>query len=159
MKIIGIEDTCKYIEDRIGSGFALVCIGTYIRSDDRVALEFCSKILEEISYANVVLCEYGLEMCLHEIIEKKISRMVIIDAVAIPTFVKALILLSLNEIRDYIPLSTHSIPLETILGYLKTFLKDLEIEILGIPVKNLEIGLDMSTEVQEIIDELTKCLK
>jgi hydrogenase maturation protease len=84
---------------------------------------------------------------------------VILDAIITPMYTNSIALLSLNEVADTLLLSTHTIPLETTLGYLKTFLGDLEVEILGIPVKNLEIGFEMSSEVRELIDKLVQCLK
>lgn len=159
MRFMSIEEACRYLDNSIRNNATLVCIGTYIRSDDRAALELCTKIIEKHGDADVILCEYGLEMCVDIIIEKRKNKIVILDAVITPMHTNSIALLSLNEVADTLPLSTHTIPLETTLGYLKTFLGDLEVEILGIPVKNLEIGFEMSSEVRELIDKLVQCLK
>lgn len=159
MKFLSVEEACKYLGTLSSKGFALICVGTYVRSDDRAALELCTKILERKALnTEVILCEHGLEMCIHEVIEKKLSKAVIIDAFATPSFSKSIAIINPEEVADHVLLSTHAIPLETTLNYLRSSLGEIEIVILGIPVKNLEIGLDISEEVNELIDNLVKCL-
>lgn len=158
MQIVRLSEACKYIEDLFKKSYAFVCIGTYLRSDDKVALEFCGKLSKIVAGTNVILCEYGLEMCVHEIVEKKLNKVVLIDAVYLEDFVQGIVILGVEEINDeVVTFTTHQIPMKAIVRYLNELLGEVHIVIIGIPAKNLDIGFELSPEAQDIVNSLIGC--
>ncbi|MEM1526737.1 MAG: hydrogenase maturation protease [Ignisphaera sp.] len=158
MLIVRLSEACEYFEDLIKNSYAFICIGTHLRSDDRVALEFCSRLLELGLNINTILCEYGLELCVHEIAEKKLNKVALIDAVYLGEFTQGIIVLDVDEIDDkLITFTTHQIPTKAILRYLNEIMGEVKVVAIGIPVKNLDIGFELSPEVQDVVNILIKC--
>lgn len=157
MIIIDLDRLCDFLNNIISNNYALVCIGTYIRSDDRIALELCSKISKTNMAIPIVFCEYGLENCVHEIKEKKLKKIAVLDAAIVDNYFDGLIVLELDEAKDKVVLSSHSIPIEKTLEYLYKELDGLDIIVIGIPVKNLGLGLDMSFELIRLLNRVEKC--
>ncbi|MEM1541972.1 MAG: hydrogenase maturation protease [Ignisphaera sp.] len=158
VEIVKKEDICKFIHNMLKNSYTIVCIGTYLRSDDRVALELCNTI--NIHNITTISCEHGLENCIHEIIEKKLSKLAIFDAAIIEgAELDGIAILSLDELEDThgVSLSSHSIPMNTIVRYLKDELNNVDILFIAIPVKNLDIGLEMSPEVKSLLEDVVKC--
>lgn len=57
---------------------------------------------------------------------------------------------SLDEISDYATISTHTIPINIIIGYIKSYVNELKrICLLGIQVKNICLGDKISLEVKK----------
>lgn len=156
MEIVGIDSLCNLIEALLSQSYAIACIGTYLRSDDRAALELCTRISD--LKIPIVVCEYGLENCLHEIVERGLKRIAIFDAAKATEFFNGVAVLSVDEVDEMgISISTHMIPMKNLLEYLHSVLGDIEVVVVGIPAKNLEIGFDISPEVLKIIDALAQC--
>lgn len=158
MQIVRLSEACKYFENLIKNSYAFVCIGTHLRSDDKAALEFCSKLSELGLNISVILCEYGLELCIHEIAEKKLNKIALIDAVYLGEFTQGIIVLDVDEIdNELTTFTTHQIPTKSVLRYLNEILGEVEVAVIGIPVKNLDIGFGLSPEVQDVVNTLVKC--
>ncbi|MEM4789220.1 MAG: hydrogenase maturation protease [Ignisphaera sp.] len=158
MQVIRLDEACKYFEDLLNNSYTFICVGTHLRSDDKVALEFCSKLSKITAGINVILCEYGFEMCVHEIVEKKLNKIALVDAVYLEDFIQGIIILNVEEIDDeVVSFTTHQIPTKTVIRYLNELLSEVHIIIIGIPVKNLDIGFELSPEVQNIVNSLIGC--
>lgn len=161
MKILTEDEFCLELKEKLVEGFALICIGSELRSDDRVAIDLCKslKTSSNSKQFKILICEYGIENCIGDIIENNIKRMVLIDAAIINGLSPAtIVLLNMNEIQEYIPYSTHTLPLPLLLKLLIEELKDVEIVIIGIVVNELDIGLELSPQIKNLISSLASCL-
>jgi len=161
MRFFDLAEACRYVKNLLERSYTIVCVGTYLRSDDRAALDLCEKL--GAAGLPVISCEYGLENCVHEIAEKKARKIAIVDAAYTSEFAKGLLVISIEELENIdVPLatlSTHAIPMQTTLGFLSSLLGRVDVEILGIPVKNLDIGLELSPEVRDVVEALASCVK
>jgi len=135
----------------------IACVGSPLRMDDQAGLIVCDKLLE--NGVDVVKCEYGLENCVHEIIARSPRALLIIDAVYSNKLSPGdIVLVDEDQLisEDVSPVTTHNIPLKNILSLLKLETGLSEVYLLGIMVKSLDIGLEVSTEVSRSIDYLSK---
>lgn len=165
LKIISREKLCEFIEYLKINSYAIVCVGTYLRSDDRVALELCNR-LSMLENIEIIQCEYGLENCAHEIIEKNLKKIAIFDAVIVKNHeynnlheFNNLIVLSVDELKNMSKtiFTSHSMPMDLAIKYIINAISYAEIVIVGIPVKNLEIGLKLSPEVENFVKNIVEC--
>jgi len=135
----------------------IACVGSPLRMDDQAGLIVCDKLLE--NGVDVVRCEYGLENCVHEITARSPRALLIIDAVYSNKLSPGdIVLVGEDELisEDVFPVTTHNIPLKNILSLLKMEIGLNEVYLLGIMVKSLDIGLEVSMEVSRSIDYLSK---
>ncbi|ADM28694.1 hydrogenase maturation protease [Ignisphaera aggregans DSM 17230] len=160
MKILTLDEACTFMRTLLESKYVFACIGTYIRSDDASALELCNNLIHEYPN-NIVLCEHGLENCIGSIVELDARKIAIIDSVLIgDVSAGSIILFNEDEINETCVLSTHSIPITTSISILHNTLgPDINVVFLGIVVKNIDIGLDMSPEVENTVRNVIRCLK
>jgi len=160
MKILTLDEACTFMRTLLESKYVFACIGTYIRSDDVSALELCNNLIHEYPN-NIVLCEHGLENCIGSIVELNARRIAIIDSVLTEDApVGSIVLFNENEISETYILSTHSIPITISISILRNTLgSDINVVFLGIAVKNIDIGLDMSPEVENTVRNVIRCLK
>ena len=154
--ILDIEHIKHFLIDKICSHRTVIAfVGSPLRSDDRVALVIYKDLVGKVNnFPNNVLfveCEYGLENCLHEIIEKKPEILVIVDAILSPELRPGdIVLVSWEHVRDKIGLATtHNIPIYITLNLLRKHVDLREIYLLGVRVENIEIGMDISNPVRE----------
>ncbi|RLG83552.1 MAG: hypothetical protein DRO40_04190 [Thermoprotei archaeon] len=134
----------------------IACIGTEIRQDDRAGLEVCKKIKYK---DNTVLCEFGLENCLTELRDKNFEYLVIIDGVFIEDIKPGEIIVSkLDKVVEDYMITTHSIPLSASINLLKKLVDFKDTIIIGIRVKNLGYGFEVSEPVKSAIDKLASAL-
>lgn len=159
MRVISLNDVCEYIKELASQSYAIICIGTYLKSDDRAALELCDKLTDlEVAGTQIIICEHGLENCIHEIVERRLEKLAIFDAVLLDNFTKSIVILDPSEVNEMnISITSHLIPMRSTLRYLNSVLGKLDVIVIGIPVKNLEVGFELSPEVKEIIDRITQC--
>ncbi|HID80366.1 MAG TPA: hydrogenase maturation protease [Ignisphaera sp.] len=133
----------------------IACVGTELRSDDRAGLEVCRRLESAGVGVRTLLCEHGIENCFHSIVTANKSSIMIIDSAIVPNSEPgAIVAISEDEISDFTPLTTHTIPLTLILEILKRETSLSEIVILGINVKKLDIGFEMSLEVERAVKNL-----
>jgi hydrogenase 3 maturation protease len=160
MKIYTINEVCNELKEKLSKGFALVCIGSDLRGDDRAALELCRMLTNLNTFKfKIILCEYGIENCIGEIIENKIKRIILIDAAIANNINPASIIkIDIDEIQEYIPYSTHTLPLPLLLRFLIEEFKDLEIAIIGIVVEKMDIELELSPSIKNLITSLANCI-
>ncbi len=140
-----------------------MCIGTDLRSDDRAGLEVCRSLKDLYPQLQTIICEYGIENCMHDIISLQGRSLILIDAVIVPALAPGtIVVINRDEIDTQIPLTTHTIPVSLILKLIENELGSLDVEVLGIVVQNLEIGLELSPEVKKGVEMLiaafTTCL-
>ncbi|MCS7111707.1 MAG: hydrogenase maturation protease [Ignisphaera sp.] len=158
MRVLSRDDACRVLKAKLVDNFTIVCVGSELRSDDMAALEFCRK-LRGIKPFRVIICEYGVENCIGEIVDNNIKKIVLMDAAIIGGLDPAsIVVLDLNEVGDYMPLSTHTLPLPLLLKFIIEELKDVEIVIVGIVVNKLDIDTEMSPQVRNLISSLVDCL-
>ena len=161
LKIFGIEeadDLVRELRNLLSTyrSFLLACVGTELRSDDRAGLEVCRE-LSKMGFSNVAECPHGLENCLHVLEEKKPELLIIIDAALIDEPCDY-VLAEPSEVANQIPLSTHSVPLNLVLNLVESIANVRKVVVLGIKVRSLGIGLEMSEEVAERVRILAKLL-
>lgn len=133
----------------------IACIGTDLRSDDRAGLEVCRRLNSIGVGVRTLICEYGIENCFQDIVAVNKRSIVIIDSAIVPNVKPGTIMvISEDEISDFTPLTTHTIPLTLVLEILKKEMSLLKTVILGIAVKNIDIGFEMSPEVDKAVQDL-----
>ena len=132
-----------------------MCIGNELRSDDGIGLVICREltrsIRENIDNVRVIECPYGLELCTDIVIEFKPDTILIIDAISANLEPGSIVFTcSLDEISDYTTISTHTIPINVIINYIKSYVSELKrVCLLGIQVKNTNLGDKISLEVKK----------
>lgn len=158
VKILSIGDACQILKMKLLEDFIFVCIGSELRGDDRAALEFCRR-LKSVRPSKIVLCEYGIENCIGELIESGARKIVILDAAIVKDLEPAsIVLLNLDEVQDYTPFSTHTLPLPLLLRLLAEELKDVEMVVVGITVSKLDIDVEMSPQIENLVSTLASCV-
>lgn len=139
--------------------FLIIGLGSPIRRDDQAGLIAC----DELNNTGLICvrCDYGLEHCLSDIVEKKPRRLVIIDSVLYENGKPGEVIISddssLGENLSLI--TTHNIPVSRVIDYLKTNGVVHQVYIIGIYPKDIEIGLEISFEVRSAIDLLVNKIK
>ncbi len=148
----------KLVELICGKGYIVACTGSPLRGDDRIGLVICEKLLGR--GFPVVLCEYGLESCLGEIIERNPRGLIIIDAVYLEGACPGeVVWATLNDVaRQGGIVTTHNIPLHITISVLKKNTRIEEVFILGVNISNLDYGLEISEEVLESGEMLVELL-
>ncbi len=154
--ILDIDDIREFLSNRICSRKTVIAfVGSPLRNDDRVALLIYNELLDKTrnNPDNIwfIECEYGLENCLHEIIKKKPETLIIVDAILSQELKPGeIVLVTWEHVRDKIGLATtHNIPVHITLSLLIKQVDLQEIYFLGIRVKNIEIGMDISESVKK----------
>ncbi len=125
----------------------VMSIGNPIKSDDNIG----NVILKRIKLKNVkkIKAETTPENFIDEL--KKYKKIIIIDALDFKGKAGEVRVFKPEEIKDVLT-STHSIPI----NLLKKFLPDSEIKIIGIQPKNIEFGEELSRELKNKLDDVTK---
>lgn len=132
-------------------------VGSPLRSDDRFGLI----LYDELSGLDgrLIKCEYGLESCLYEIIEKKPKELLIVDAVFTDGVEPGDIVFTEMDKGSGCSstLTTHNVPLNLILDILKSNGVS-SFHLLGVVVKNLEVGFELSSEIRRSMEYLKEVL-
>lgn len=131
-------------------------VGSPLRSDDRAGLLFCD-LLADKGLA-CVKCEYGIENCVESIYERKPKRLVIVDAALFNDGKPGDVVLTVDEdVEERISLTTtHSLPVKLVLKMLRETVGIEEVYIVGIYPRSLEIGEQVSDEVQRSLLSLAE---
>lgn len=145
------------------SSFLIIGIGSPLRSDDQAGLLLCDELINR--NVNCIKCEYGIENCLDIVNEVKPEILVVIDTALFKGGTPGDIILvnERNLEENILPITTHGIPLKTIVELLKAMGSIKEFYLLGIYPKTLEIGLEVSSEVYEaainLANRVKECVK
>lgn len=137
----------------------IACVGSPLRRDDSAGLVICSKLLEK--GFKPLICEYGLENCLYEIISIRPRVVLLIDAVYSDKLDPGdIVLLDLDQKEEVgsIFTSTHSIPLNIVVDIIGRTINLEKTYLLGVRIKNIDIGTDLSIEVQESVNRIVETL-
>lgn len=156
MKILSEEDLYRlalYILEKKG---LILCIGTELREDDRACLELCKELAN--LGLDAVECPFGLEMCSHIVVERRPRLIAIFDAMVSGSTPGTIALVDLDEITDIL-LTTHTIPINMVLKYIRSSIPDLETIVIGIEVERLGIGIEISESVRKAIDRVVEVFK
>jgi len=149
------QDLLNELKRIICDNTLIVCIGSPLRSDDRAGLILCDKLIEK--NVRKIVCEYGLENCIHDIVNVDPRILLVVDAVYSRKLNPGdIVLVEFNEfnLEGIEFTSTHSIPLEVVIEIIKKITKIEKIYLLGIMVKNIDIGLELSFEIENSVSKL-----
>jgi len=143
--------------------FLIVGVGSPLRSDDQAGLILCD-ILNQ-NGVDCVKCEYGLENCVDIVVEKSPEKLVVIDTAIFngghPG--EVIFLNNIESLDSTYLLTTHSIPLGLLLNAIRDLSSLREIYVIGIYPRNLEVGLEVSSEVTRslhvLAENIVKCFK
>ncbi|MEM2179409.1 MAG: hydrogenase maturation protease [Nitrososphaeria archaeon] len=146
-----IEDSSKKI---------FVCIGNELRGDDEVGVHIGRRLKKTSLKDNVILAYNTPENHIQEILEKDVETVIFFDAVDVKASPGTIILQEiLPDKPSYISISTHSIPIETIVSIIESLSgKKMRFYIIGVQAKNLDFGSKMSKEVVYAAKKLTEMI-
>lgn len=153
MNMNWVNETSNWIKGIASNNdLLIVCMGTELRCDDIVGLQVC-KILKETcgDVVNVVECPGGLELCTHKIIEYEPKYILIVDGVLANLKPgEAHFTCNVESLENFTPVTTHHIPLNINVKYIKTMVPSIKsVCLLGIQVECLDLGAEPSTKVME----------
>ncbi len=121
----------------------MVCVGNELRCDDIVGLYFCRELSAKCnSKIKNTECPGGLELCTHRLSEMKPSKLLIVDGVMANLEPGSVIFTcNINDIASFEPITTHYLPLDTVVRYVKETITSIEeICLLGIQVSCLDLA-------------------
>ncbi len=164
--IDGIDRIGSSLRMILGSGrIVIACIGSPLRRDDRAGLVVYERLRDlNNDRIRVVECIYGLENCYTDIIGFKPDKIILIDSVFVEGVKPGSIILgSYENIRERIGIATtHNIPLTLVLKGIVEQIGVREIYVLGVVVKDIGFGEEISREVdmgvRKIIDLIREVL-
>lgn len=138
--------------------YGIVCLGSELRSDDRLGLVICDELMKK--GIKSIKCIYGLENCISDIVNEKLENILLIDGVVVQNYRPGDIILiyGIDEVKDYTLTTTHTIPINLSINYLRKMGLAKNIVILGIVVENIGVGLEISDRVRKSIELVVKVI-
>lgn len=145
----------------------IVGLGNVLRGDDGLGIYVARKLKRSLRGSNnvkVLVCEGGLENSLDIVLKYKPKCLIIIDAVYREGDEPGSIyLLSEGDLASNVgTLSTHYIPLSDLIKMIRSYI-DVEVLVIGIQVKNVEVGIGLSDEVLRasnyVVETIEKAIK
>lgn len=126
-----------------------VCVGNELRGDDGVGVYIGRRLMKTSIKDNVILAYNTPENYIQEILEKDVETVIFFDAVDVKASAGTIILQEIFPDRpSYISISTHSIPIETIVSIIQSLaVKRIKFYIIGVQAKNFDFGSKISKEV------------
>lgn len=151
------------LKDLVCNDYYFVCIGTELRSDDVAGLRLCELLVARgFPKDKVIMCEFGLENCMSVIEESLVENALIVDAAMIleqEREVPNYFISSLDSINDSVALvTTHSVPIKFVVELLRREGLFKNVWVLGVVARNLSLGEELSSEVQETIEYLANLI-
>lgn len=137
-----------------------VCIGNELRGDDEVGV-YIGRLLKRTNLKDNIILAYNTpENHIQEILEKDVEKVIFFDAVDVKASPGTIIVQEILPDRpSYISISTHSIPIETIVSIIQSLSgKKMKFYIVGLQAKNLDFGSKMSKEVVYAAKKLTEMI-
>lgn len=147
--LTSIKELTNFLADFLCSDDSgIACVGTELRRDDFVGLSVCEALSDVGGLRKkIIKCPYGLENCLEEIIDRKIRRLLVIDAALPPNDLGALVFLSeIDNVSASFIATTHNIPVPIVINYLRMNNVAQEAYLLGIIASDLSFGEGLSNE-------------
>ncbi len=146
-----MEVLIKVVEGLLRSENAVIVgVGNILRGDDGIGILIAKKLrklLRGMRNVRVVVCEAGFENVTHILMRRRPRHLLIIDAVYVEGGRPGSIyVFTADELMMYPSITTHHLPLKLVLDYLVSHLR-MEVIIVGVQAKNIELGGRMSREV------------
>lgn len=134
-------------------------LGTPLKTDDAFGLVACD-LLNSIGI-ECVKCEYGIESCLPEISDKKPKALLIIDAVLGRETPPGSIIVADESAIDNgeILVTTHNVPLKTILELLRKEYGVESVMIAGVTPFSLDYGLELTSGMMKSLEYFIEIFK
>jgi len=138
-----------------------VCVGNELRGDDEVGVYIGRRLKRTGLKDNVILAYNTPENHIQEILERDVETVIFFDAVDVKASPGTIVLQEIFPDRpSYISVSTHSIPIETIVSIIQSLSgRKIRFYIVGVQAKNLGFGSRMSREVVYAARTLTKIIE
>lgn len=132
----------------------IACLGQDLRGDDGVG----PYIAKRLNFKNddVVVINVGpvFENYVNGIIGLKPDKLIVIDAAFFEGEPGEIRVLEVEKLMSSKVISTHSFPLKALLEVIKDDLKDIEIVVVGIQAKDIDLKEGLTREVKESADRL-----
>ena len=134
-------------------------VGTPLRTDDSFGLVACD-FLNSMGI-ECVKCEYGIESCLTDINDKRPKALLIIDAVLVRGIPPGSIIMADESAiaSGEILVTTHNIPLKTLLEILRKEYGVEKIMIVGATPFSLDYGLDLTSDMMRSLEYFINVFK
>lgn len=134
-------------------------IGSPLKSDDAFGLLACD-YLSSIG-VECIKCEYGIETCISEISDRRPKALLIIDAVLSRETPPGSIIVADESavVTGEILVTTHNIPLKTLLEILRKEYGVEKILIAGATPFSLDYGLELTSEMKKTLEYFIEILK
>ena len=146
-----MDELLEWVLNNRGS-LVIACIGNELRCDDIVGLYFCRELLAKCdSKIKSIECPGGLELCTHRLSEMRPARLLIVDGVVAGLEPGSVVFTcNIDDIASFEPITTHYLPLDTVVRYVKETITSIEeICLLGIQVSCLDLAGEPNRRVIE----------
>lgn len=140
-----ILDTIKKAFDFKGNRPIIVCLGNEFRNDDGIGPYIAKRIRNET--IKVIDAGQVLENYITDIINYKPTDIILIDAGLFGAKVGEIKILDEKNLSHSKMLSTHSIPINTLLDFIRAELAGVNITLLAIQVSDIGFGENITKEV------------
>lgn len=152
------EQILKFLRDV--KKVVIIGIGNVLRGDDAAGSIVAQRIASKQLPKNVLVIDSGStpENFLGKIIKFNPSHILIIDAVVTGDAPGGVQLINESQIVDTISFSTHKPSIHMLIKYLRGFIGEVKILILGIQPKKLTLGEKLSEEVKNAINKVSSLL-
>ncbi|MEM4469984.1 MAG: hydrogenase maturation protease [Desulfurococcaceae archaeon] len=153
-----MQDLCSLFKNN----FLVVGVGSPLRSDDQAGLLFCKELSKR--GFDCLECEYGIENCFNEILEKKPSTLIVVDAALFEGGNPGNIIVAPEDsiLAGSLMISTHTIPISVVINLLKSMNAVKRVYLVGIYPGTLELGTAVSREVtraiEDLVDNVEECI-
>ncbi|WP_048189935.1 hydrogenase maturation peptidase HycI [Methanobacterium sp. SMA-27] len=137
-----------------------LCIGNVMRGDDAIGPILARKL--KVIFKNqkdfiIINAETVPENYTGLIRKEEPSHIIFIDAVEMDMNPGEIKLIESNEIANY-SISTHAMPISFMIKYIESF-TDAKILLIGVQPKNIDLSNQVSDEVKNGVEELSRILK
>ncbi len=137
-----------------------LCIGNVMRGDDAIGPILARKlkvIFKKQKDCIIINAETVPENYTGLIRKEEPSHIIFIDAVEMDMNPGEIKLIESNEIANY-SISTHAMPISFMIKYIESF-TDGKILLIGVQPKNIDLSNQVSDEVKNGVEELSRILK
>ena len=137
-----------------------LCIGNVMRGDDAIGPILARKlkvIFKKQKDFIIINAETVPENYTGLIRKEEPSHIIFIDAVEMDMNPGEIKLIQSNEIANY-SISTHAMPISFMIKYIESF-TDAKILLIGVQPKNIDLSNQVSNEVKNGVEELSRILK
>ncbi len=142
----------EWVKENKG-GLVIACIGTELRCDDIAGLLVCRYIKQYCdNLVKTIECPGGLELCSHKLLEYKAKSLLIVDGVLAGLKPgQVYFTCNVEDLEaDIKSVTTHSLPLSTVIRYIKTVHREIKnMCLVGIQIGCLDLGASPLKEVVE----------